>query len=195
MISSCEILVNIWNIFVIQKQTVPHELMLVAQLWPTLCSQMNCGPLGSSVRGILQQESWSGLPFPSPGDLPNQRLKLMSPALAGIFFTTAPPGKTSELFTSKESLKQFYIPSARSKWIIAQSQGSLLNSSFWSTLYFCWVIPLWIKGVRYSGTGRQSDWEVGACQCGIVCGWMIIDLDQGVVDSHPSHRLSATARH
>ena len=31
---------------------------------------MDCSPPVSSVHGILQQEYWSGLPFPSPGDLP-----------------------------------------------------------------------------------------------------------------------------
>ena len=40
-----------------------------------------------------RQEYWSGLPFPSPGDLPNLRIKLISPALAGRCFTTEPPGK------------------------------------------------------------------------------------------------------
>ena len=40
-----------------------------------------------------RQEYWSGLPFPSPGDLPNSGVKPMSPALAGGFFTTVPPGK------------------------------------------------------------------------------------------------------
>ena len=34
-----------------------------------------------------RQESWSGLSFPSPGDIVNQGIKLMSPALAGGFFT------------------------------------------------------------------------------------------------------------
>ena len=33
------------------------------------------------------------VPFPSPGDLPDPGIKLMSPALAGRFFTTEPPGK------------------------------------------------------------------------------------------------------
>ena len=41
-----------------------------------------------------KQECWSGLPFPSPGDLPNPRIKLRSPALAGKFFTTEPPGES-----------------------------------------------------------------------------------------------------
>ena len=36
---------------------------------------------------------WSGLSFPTPGDLPDTGIKPMSPALAGGFFTTAPPGK------------------------------------------------------------------------------------------------------
>ena len=42
--------------------------------------------------GFTRQEYWSGLPFPSPGDLPHQGIKptsLMSPALAGKFFTTS----------------------------------------------------------------------------------------------------------
>ena len=41
--------------------------------------------------GILQQEYWSGLPCPSPGDLPKPRLNphLMSLALARGFFTTS----------------------------------------------------------------------------------------------------------
>ena len=30
---------------------------------------MDCSPSGSSVHGISRQEYWSGLPFPSPGDL------------------------------------------------------------------------------------------------------------------------------
>ena len=43
--------------------------------------------------GLSRQEYWSGLSFPSPGDLPNLGIKpesFTSPALAGGFFTTAP---------------------------------------------------------------------------------------------------------
>ena len=35
-----------------------------------------------------RQEYWSGLPFPSPGDLPNPGIERMSPALAGGFLTS-----------------------------------------------------------------------------------------------------------
>ena len=40
-----------------------------------------------------RQEYWSGLPFASPEDLPDPGIELTSPALAGEFFTTEPPGK------------------------------------------------------------------------------------------------------
>ena len=46
--------------------------------------------------GFSRQEYWSGLPFPSPWDLLNpgaEPASLVSSALAGGFFTTAPPGK------------------------------------------------------------------------------------------------------
>ena len=38
--------------------------------------------------GFPRQEYWSGLPFPSPGHLPDPRIKPTSPALEGEFFTT-----------------------------------------------------------------------------------------------------------
>ena len=43
--------------------------------------------------GFLRQEYWSGVPFPSPGDLPRSGIELVSPAVAGRFFTIDPPGK------------------------------------------------------------------------------------------------------
>ena len=46
--------------------------------------------------GFSKQEYWSGLAFPSPGDLPDPGTEPMSPVapvLAGEFFTTEPPKK------------------------------------------------------------------------------------------------------
>ena len=55
-----------------------------------------CNPIGRpsplSV-GFPRQEYWSGLPFPSPGDLPNPGMQPASPALSGRFFITEPSGK------------------------------------------------------------------------------------------------------
>ena len=62
----------------------------------TLCNPVDHSPSGSSVHGILQARILGGLPFPSPGDLPNPGTEPRSPGsptLAGGVFTTEPPGK------------------------------------------------------------------------------------------------------
>ena len=51
-----------------------------------------------------RQEYWSGLPFPTPGDLLNTGIEPVSPALAGGFFATEPPGKPQEMSKTKEQL-------------------------------------------------------------------------------------------
>ena len=55
----------------------------------TLCDPMYCSLPDSFVHGI---EHWNGLLFPFPGDLPNPGIESASPALAGRFLITAPPG-------------------------------------------------------------------------------------------------------
>ena len=66
---------------------------LAAQLSLTLFDPMDCNLPRSSVHGIPKQKYWSGLPFPSPGDLPDPGIKTSVSCLAGRFFTTEPPGK------------------------------------------------------------------------------------------------------
>ena len=47
--------------------------------------------------GFSKQEYWNGLPFPTPGDLPDpgiEPVSLLSPTVAGGFFTTVLPGCT-----------------------------------------------------------------------------------------------------
>ena len=44
---------------------------------------------------FFRQEYWSGLPVPSPGELPDPGIEPKSPALAGEFFNTEPPEKPS----------------------------------------------------------------------------------------------------
>ena len=73
------------------------HVQLFATLW-TVAHQ------ASLSMGFSRQEYWSGLPFPSPGNLPNP-VSLMSPALAGGFFTIittweAPIGMSSVQFSS-----------------------------------------------------------------------------------------------
>ena len=64
----------------------------------TLCNPMDCSPAGSSVHGILQQEYWSGLPFPSPGDLPDPGIESRFPALQADSLPLESPRKPSVLW-------------------------------------------------------------------------------------------------
>ena len=43
--------------------------------------------------GFSRQEYWSGVPFPSPGDLPDSGIKPGSPALQADALPSEPPGK------------------------------------------------------------------------------------------------------
>ena len=61
--------------------------------------------------GFSRQEYWSKLPFPPPGDLPDpgtEPMSLMSPALAGGFFTTSATWEAtiyeSEVYVTMEKL-------------------------------------------------------------------------------------------
>ena len=45
--------------------------------------------------GFSRQEYWSGLPFPSPGDLPDPGIEAGSPVLQGDSLPSEPPGKGS----------------------------------------------------------------------------------------------------
>ena len=68
---------------------------------------MDCIPPGSSVHGSFQARILEWVAIPPPGDLPNQGIEAaapVSPALAGGFFTTEPPGKPHDLYLEETCL-------------------------------------------------------------------------------------------
>ena len=82
------------------KKCIAH---VIVNIYTTYCclvakscltvTPCDCNPPGSSVHGIFQARILSGLPSPLPGDLPDPEIKHTSPAVAGGFFATEPPGK------------------------------------------------------------------------------------------------------
>ena len=60
---------------------------ILVTLWMAACQ----APLSM---GFSRQEYWSGLPFPSPGDLPNSEIKSRSPALQAVFFFFFKPSES-----------------------------------------------------------------------------------------------------
>ena len=63
-----------------------------ARLFATLCTVAHQAPLSM---GFSRKEHWNGLPFPSPGGLPDPEIELMSPALQADSLPPEPPGNPS----------------------------------------------------------------------------------------------------
>jgi len=58
---------------------------------------------------FFRQEYWSGLPFPSAGDLPHPRSKPLSPALIGGFFITEPLEKPhGQVYRNKKKIMKLH---------------------------------------------------------------------------------------
>ena len=95
---------------------------------------MDCSLPGFSVHGILQARTLEWVAMPPPGGLPDPGIEPASPALAGRFFTTEPPGKPPTPWTWFFLLSCFplYI------WFIG---FSLLASPLLATLAF----STWLK--------------------------------------------------
>ena len=69
-----------------------HYLCVCAQLCPTLCDPIDLAWQASVSMEFSRQKYWSGLPFRSPGYLPDLGIELVSLAslaLEGEFFTTS----------------------------------------------------------------------------------------------------------
>ena len=103
------------------------RVRLFANLW-TVAHQ---APLSL---GFSRQEYWSGLPFPSPGDLPNPGIEPGSPALQADSLPSEPPGKHS------------FVDAVSKVTIFRSSPEPLLPST----------------SVLVRGDGSQEAWDTGA---------------------------------
>ena len=65
----------------------------VSQSCLTLCNPMDGGYKTPPSMEFSRQEYWSGLPFPSPGDLPDAGIKPRSPTLQADALPAEPQGK------------------------------------------------------------------------------------------------------
>ena len=66
--------------------------LLVAQSCPTLCIPCTITHQTPLSMGFFRQEYWSGLPFPSPGNLPDPGINPRFPALQADSLPSEPPG-------------------------------------------------------------------------------------------------------
>ena len=159
----------------------------------TLCDPVECSPPGSLSMGFSRQEYWSGLPYPSPGDLPDPGIEptsLSSPASVGRFFT---PGATCKAPSSAwHVLNAWLIPGTVITVTVkplAQEEGWDLNidlilslcswtpSPWWKVSEWSWgtqqwemtgtqnEVPWWYReGHEERGVRRQRIWGADWCE-------------------------------
>ena len=80
----------------------------VTQSCPALCNPMDCSPPGSTVE-FSMQEYWSGLPCPSPGELPDPGIKPMSPASPALQVNSLPLNQQGSLKTLLKNVCEDFV--------------------------------------------------------------------------------------
>ena len=76
---------SVWHIVKVKVKPL-SRVRLFATPWPVAYQ-------APPTVGFFRQEYWSGLPFPSPGDLPNPGIEPGAPKLEADALTSEPPGK------------------------------------------------------------------------------------------------------
>ena len=76
--------------------------LLVAQSCPTLCIPWTITHQDPLSMGFFRQEYWSGLPFPSPGDLPDPGIEPKCPALEKILYHLSHQGSIVRVVSTKK---------------------------------------------------------------------------------------------
>ena len=101
--------VYIYIYIYIERERERERDGLVTKSHHTLMTPWTVGPQAPLSMGFPREKYWSGLPFHSPGALPNPGIQPTSPRLAGRFFTAEPPGKPIPLSNSTTSLIIFNL--------------------------------------------------------------------------------------
>ena len=108
--------------------------LILATPWTAACQ----APLSM---GFPRQEYWSGLPFPSPGDLPNPGTEPVSPALAGRFITNESPRMPCLLTERMNEQPRWECPACDWMWNAATQKSGL--DCRW----------------RYQGRQQEAEWS------------------------------------
>ena len=109
----------------------------VTQSYLILRDPMDCSPPGSSKFWISRQEYWIGLPFPSPGDVPNPEIELKSFLLqAG----SLPASMVAQLVKNPPAMWDTWVQSLG--WENPLEKGKAAHSTI-----LAWKIPLTIQSM------------------------------------------------
>ena len=117
--------------------------------------------------GFSRQEYWSGLPFPSPGNLPNPGIEPRSPALQADTLTSEPPGKpysfriqtnffaVTKLFNFHGIFVLWCMQSYQ--WWIYFMKTVAFKIQIWCFKLGAYSLPWWISGKESACSAKDVD--------------------------------------
>ena len=120
-------------------------VQLFAILWTVACQ-------APPSMEFSRQEYWSGLPFPSPGDLPNPGIKLRSPALQADALTSEPPGKPHIIIIIP------YLSSYTLLISLSIMDSQLLNYIYSKVIWKVIEISIWKENEDDSSQTWRKEW-------------------------------------
>ena len=115
--------------------------VLVIQSCPILCKTTNLPNQAPLSMGFSRQEYWSGLPFLSPGDLPDSGIKLRSPKLQVNSLPSEPPGKPKNTGVGSLSLLQGNFLTQESNWGLLHCSWVLYHLNHHGSPSWIYLIP------------------------------------------------------
>ena len=92
------------------------------------------GYLAPLSMGFSRQEYWSGLPLPSPGDLPNPGIEPGSPALQTNSLSVEPPGKSSLVIRDRQIKTVVYYRVTTTMAKLNQLASPSPGKNYWHVL-------------------------------------------------------------
>ena len=135
--------------------------------WP---HGLHGAPPGSSVHGIFQAAVWSGLPFPSPGDLPDPGIEPGSPTLQADSLPSESPGKPKSLYEDfkkkhgKESEGvSFHASHGWFHWVMTRANIKVSDEATSADTIAAWGFPEMLQ--------RNYWWRQAFTWASFECGW------------------------
>ena len=123
------------------------KLLSCVQLFGTPWAVAYQAPLSMK---FSRQEYWSGLPHPSPGDLPDPGIEPRSPALQADALPSEPPGRYRRLLWVSQALNflEYHF-----KKLYQGNTFSAVTEIIWSIYRICCMIDICISGVGPTCSG------------------------------------------
>ena len=98
--------------------------------------------------GFSRQECWSGLPFPSPGDLPDPGIKPRSPTLQADSLPSEPRGKLQRIHLPMQEVREMQISSLGQEDPLVEEMATLSSILAWKVPWTEQTGGLWSVGLQ-----------------------------------------------